>query len=272
MLNVSAKDEEKPKETLENKDNNIEIKGEIKIGEVKEENKEIINKEVVQAQPEEIKENINEIKEESVNIEAKPINETEPNKEIILTEENKANVKIEKKEENAPQVTKNEINISSNDKKEEVKPIQKNESGIIFKKLIKAEDNSPYEEIKLKPRKLKTKLYFARTKLDFGNENVKEITSLTQNGLKYLSNHELDVILRSLKVPYTLKEEIIKFHYKDALDMLRTLKRSGVTGFSKNIWTRGRINSFIDEYESRFSDENGVYLTWHLYYVIVRNH
>ena len=106
----------------------------------------------------------------------------------------------------------------------------------------------------------------------FGNENVKEITSLTQNGLKYLSNHELDVILRSLKVPYTLKEEIIKFHYKDALNMLRTLKRSGVTGFSKNIWTRGRINSFIDEYESRFSDENGVYLTWHLYYVIVRNH
>ena len=41
-----------------------------------------------------------------------------------------------------------------------------------IKGLINVEDNSPYEEIKLKPRKLKTKLFFGRSKLDIVNENV----------------------------------------------------------------------------------------------------
>lgn len=104
----------------------------------------------------------------------------------------------------------------------------------------------------------------------FGNENVKEITSLTHNGLKYLSKAELQSILDELGQPYTFKEEIVRFHYSDALEMIKTLKKTGVTGFSRKVWTKGMLNSFIDDYESRYTDENGVYLTWHLYYVVIR--
>ncbi|MBQ9221389.1 malonyl-ACP O-methyltransferase BioC [Succinivibrio sp.] len=104
----------------------------------------------------------------------------------------------------------------------------------------------------------------------FGNENVKEITALTQNGLKYLSYSELDSVLKTLNVPYSLQEEIVKFHYTDALNMLKTLKKTGVTGFSKTIWTKGMLNRFVKEFESKFSDANGVYLTWHIYYAVVK--
>ena len=76
----------------------------------------------------------------------------------------------EKKEGTEPKVVINGVNILSEDKSEEEK--SKKKSGIIFKKLINVEDNSPYEEIKLKPRKLKTKLFFGRSKLDIVNENV----------------------------------------------------------------------------------------------------
>ena len=104
----------------------------------------------------------------------------------------------------------------------------------------------------------------------FGNENVREISSITNNGLRYLSYSEIEEIIKTLNEPYSLHEEIIQFHYKDALDMLKTLKKTGVTGFSKKTWTRGMLNRLIDEYESKYSDENGVYLTWHLYYAVIR--
>lgn len=104
----------------------------------------------------------------------------------------------------------------------------------------------------------------------FGNENVREISSLTNNGLRYLSYSEINEIIKSLDVPYSLHEEVIQFHYKDALEMLKTLKKTGVTGFSKKTWTRGMLNRFIEEYESKYSDEKGVFLTWHLYYAVIR--
>ncbi len=104
----------------------------------------------------------------------------------------------------------------------------------------------------------------------FGNENVREISSITNNGLRYLSYSEIEEIIKTLNEPYSLHEEIIQFHYKDALDMLKTLKKTGVTGFSKKTWTRGMLNRFIEEYESKYSDEKGVYLTWHLYYAVIR--
>ena len=102
-------------------------------------------------------------------IETKPINEIEHSKEIVITKENKESDIIDKKQNNETK----DINILPNDKKEEEKLIPKNESGIIFKKLIKTEDTSSIEAIRLKPRKLKTKLHFARTKLDIANENIK---------------------------------------------------------------------------------------------------
>ena len=114
---------------------------------------------------EEIQENIKEINEEPMKKESKNIIEIETNKGIILKREVK-DTDTEKNEANDPKVIINGINILSDVKKEEEKP--KSKSGIIFKKLINTGD----EELKIKPRKLKTKLNFARTKLDIVNENI----------------------------------------------------------------------------------------------------
>ena len=155
IIDKKEKEEEKPKETTENKQTEIQKKEEINIT------------------PEEAKEDIKEIKEEPLKIEQKPISEIDPNKGIVITK----HIQEEKKETSPnsdPKVIIKGINILSDDKKnEEENTFKKSQSGIIFKKLIKVEDNSPYEMIKLKPRKLKTKLFFGRAKLDIINENVK---------------------------------------------------------------------------------------------------
>ncbi len=104
----------------------------------------------------------------------------------------------------------------------------------------------------------------------FGSQNVKEISSLTHNGLCYLEKSQLDSILSSLGYEYSLEEEVLKVHYDNALTMLRTLKNTGVTGFTKKVWTRGMLQNFIENYEASFTDEKGVFLTWHLYYVLIR--
>ena len=112
------------------------------------------------------KEEIKEIKEEPTNIESKPVIKIETGNGIVLTREVK---EVEKTEKNEPQVIINGVNILPEKKKEEEK--SKSQSGIIFKKLIKTEDNNQYEDIKIKPRKLKTKILFNRSKIDITNEN-----------------------------------------------------------------------------------------------------
>ena len=102
------------------------------------------------------------------------MSENEFNKGIVIIKHIPDEEKNETVQNSDTKVIIKGINILSDDKKtEEETPFKKSESGIIFKKLIKVEDNSPFEMIRLKPRKLKTKLFFGHAKLDTINENVK---------------------------------------------------------------------------------------------------
>ena len=78
---------------------------------------------------------------------------------------------IENIENNEPEIIIKGVNILS-DKKEKQKNEDSKKSGIIFKKLIKTEENEPFEEIKIKPRKLKTKLFFGKHKLETIKESI----------------------------------------------------------------------------------------------------
>ena len=86
---------------------------------------------------------------------------------MILKKEIKNNENIEI---NEPKVIINGINILE-DKKDESKVEKTKQSGVIFKKLLKSD---PLEEIKIKPRKLKTKLFFGKSKLETIKENIKK--------------------------------------------------------------------------------------------------
>ena len=52
--------------------------------------------------------------------------------------------------------------------------------------------------------------------------------------------------------------------------MLHHLRMTGVTGTEKHTWSRGRLQTFCDEYRNRFSSAEGVSLTYQPIYVICR--
>lgn len=96
----------------------------------------------------------------------------------------------------------------------------------------------------------------------FVKGNLEEIREAGGWGLSYLSMDELydqvsSVFPYSKIIPMTMC-----MHYPDAHSMLRSLRGSGVTGMSGAHWTPGRLKKFVADYESRFSDDQGVRLTW----------
>lgn len=105
----------------------------------------------------------------------------------------------------------------------------------------------------------------------FGTENMREIHALTGNGLHYLPAEELDKLLSPYFETLHMEEETVTLHFATPLQVLQHLKQTGVTGTEKRVWTRGRLQTFCNEYAGRFSCEDGcVSLTYHPVYVVAR--
>ena len=82
----------------------------------------------------------------------------------------------------------------------------------------------------------------------FGKKNMREIHALTGHGLEYLSLDNLKVLLSPRFEILYAEEEIVSLPFGTPLEVLRHLKQTGVTGTEKRVWTRGRLQSFCDEY------------------------
>lgn len=105
---------------------------------------------------------------------------------------------------------------------------------------------------------------------DFLPDNFKEIKSVTGCSLPYTSNEDELDFLRINGFNARICDTMISVKYKDPLTLLRSFRKQGVSGLSKSMWTKGRLDEFVKEYEQRFSAENGdgVFLTWHPRYVV----
>lgn len=102
----------------------------------------------------------------------------------------------------------------------------------------------------------------------FGKNNFKELKTITGLGLDYLDKQMLEKILFSIGAKYQLEEIEVKTHYKDALSMIKSLKATGVSGFSKSVWTKQKLHNFISDYEKQYSDNSGCFLTWNVFFVV----
>lgn len=105
----------------------------------------------------------------------------------------------------------------------------------------------------------------------FGKKNMQEIHTLTGRGLEYLSLEQLKALLSPhFQLLYTA-EEIVSLPFSTPLEVLRHLKQTGVTGTEKRVWTRGRLQSFCNEY-IRLCDnaDHSVSLTYHPIYIITK--
>ena len=105
----------------------------------------------------------------------------------------------------------------------------------------------------------------------FGKKNMREIHTLTGHGLEYLSLDNLKVLLSPRFEILYAEEEIVSLPFGTPLEVLQHLRQTGVTGTEKRVWTRGRLQSFCDEYIRMCgNDDRSVSLTYHPIYVIAR--
>lgn len=97
----------------------------------------------------------------------------------------------------------------------------------------------------------------------FGPENLHETARLSGAGLCYPS---LDELRKTVGASFRIRlaEETIRRLYFDApQDVLRHLRRTGVTGLSGRRWTPAALCDFYAQYNQLFRDANGVRLTYH---------
>ncbi len=129
--------------------------------------------------------------------------------------------------------------------------------------------NSPEHFFKRCHRFLAPEGYLAFS--TFGMENMYEIRSLTGHGLRYLSLEKLSSLLHPLFEVIYREEEIVRLTFDNPLQVLQHLKQTGVTGTEKTVWTRGRLQTFCEEYTRLFAvSHEKVSLTYHPIYIIAR--
>lgn len=115
--------------------------------------------------------------------------------------------------------------------------------------------------------------YFAFS--TFGKENMKEIRTLTGNGLPYRSLKELKTALSPYFEILHAEEEFLHLPFEHPVKVLYHLKQTGVTGLSTqsptNVWTRRDLHHFCEHYIRQFgSHDTSVSLTYHPIYIIAK--
>lgn len=104
----------------------------------------------------------------------------------------------------------------------------------------------------------------------FGQDNLKEVTAVTGNGLTYRSLEEWRQMLAPRYDIVAASEERIRMDFDTPLQVLYHLKHTGVTAVGRQTWTRNDLKRFCNEYARRFTEGERVTLTYHPIYMIAR--
>ena len=100
----------------------------------------------------------------------------------------------------------------------------------------------------------------------FGPENLREIAALTGRGLAYRGEPELAALLEANGFEVlAAREELLAREFDSPLDVLKSLKATGVTAVAPAVrWTRRRLAEFCEAYTGKFRLESGKFpLTYH---------
>lgn len=104
----------------------------------------------------------------------------------------------------------------------------------------------------------------------FGQDNLKEIRTVTGKGLLYPSSENIKSWLSGSFDILCIEKENISLSFDNPLQVLQHLKYTGVTATSNNIWTRGMLQHFTSEYIRLYSSYNQVQLTYQPIYVLAQ--
>lgn len=105
----------------------------------------------------------------------------------------------------------------------------------------------------------------------FGEENLYELRNLTGTGLKYLTKEESEEILNDHFEIMHIEEERRTLYFQDPMEVLQHLKQTGVNAVgSSQIWTKGRLQQFRQDYKRYQVENRGYALTYHPLYFVCR--
>ena len=105
----------------------------------------------------------------------------------------------------------------------------------------------------------------------FGKFNLREIRLTTGGGLDYRSKEELEKMLKPYFEIELIEEEFHMLEFDSPLAVLQHLKKTGVNvSGDPTIWTKGRVDAFIRDYNARFAIDGKVVLTYHPLYFVCR--
>ena len=103
----------------------------------------------------------------------------------------------------------------------------------------------------------------------FGEQNFEQITKISNKKLMYKNLEELTPMFSDFEVRI-LKEEVINLEFNSPVDVLRHIKGIGANAMAAEFWTKGVLKDFDQKYREHFTTENGVSLTYHPIYVVLR--
>lgn len=105
----------------------------------------------------------------------------------------------------------------------------------------------------------------------FGKFNLQEIRLTTGGGLDYRNKEELEKMLKPYFKIEGMEEELHTLEFDSPLAVLQHLKKTGVNvSGDPTIWTKGRMDAFIKDYNARFAVDGKVTLTYHPFYFVCR--
>ncbi len=108
--------------------------------------------------------------------------------------------------------------------------------------------------------------YFCFT--TFGKENFIELKRVANIFLKYYSLENLSYILSSNNFEILhIEEDMNKLFFENPYQVLKHIKNTGVNSIKKAIWTKNKLNNFINTYQEFYTD---ISLTYHPIYIICK--
>lgn len=102
----------------------------------------------------------------------------------------------------------------------------------------------------------------------FYEGNFAQIKELTGLSLDYLTPEQITDSLARLTKYYQVHFDSHKQHFTSPWALFKSLKSTGVTALGNKPLSPKAFKRLLLDYQNHFSDEHGVYLSWHPYYVV----
>lgn len=104
----------------------------------------------------------------------------------------------------------------------------------------------------------------------YGKDNLLEIKEIAGVSLRYRTLEQLRTVVAERFEILAFEETRETLWYPDPIAVLQHLRATGVNSIGQRAWTRREVNAFVAQYRERFSEAEGVRLTYHPMFIVAR--